>query len=285
LKNLLVTIQAYAFRAGRGLIHGVEVRVLDAVLNVLVSILISFRVLHHTGARSGLQLISTLSTSVVHLVTLEALFVINYSFVDDWVFQVTTELWGDLRQVGLGVHQEATDGARTGAHLGPGALRGGGGSRRSSSLLVVGMMGLLLGAVGGGRLTLLWGILPAVGCEPSRVALLLCSFLHLVSSRNERSLVEPVCGKHGRREQPLQGRLESLMQKVDLLFVIHDGCGLADSVVELAMVKQVRAGVHAKLLVNVVELQLRVGNVVGIVKAKVEVLLEAGPKALPAVCG
>jgi hypothetical protein len=207
------------------------VRILDTVLDVLVSILISFRVLHCTDAGSCLWLISALSVSVVHLATLEAMLVIDYSFVDDWVFQVTTELWGDLRQVGLGVHQ------------------------------------------------------CAVGCEPSRAALLLCSFLRLVSGRNEGSLVEPVRGEHGRQEQPLQGRLESLMQKVDLLFVIHDGSGLADSVVELAMVKQVRAGVHAKLLANVVELRLRAGNVVGIIKAKVEVLLEARPKALPAVCG
>jgi hypothetical protein len=231
LKNLLITIQAYAFRAGRGLIHGFKVHVLDTVLNVLVSVLIGFRVLHCTDAGSCLWLISALSVSVVHLATLEAMLVIDYSFVDDWVFQVTTELWGDLRQVGLGVRQ------------------------------------------------------CAVGCKPSRAALLLCSFLRLVSGRNEGSLVEPVRGEHGRQEQPLQGRLESLMQKVDLLFVIHDGSGLADSVVELAMVKQVRAGVHAKLLANVVELRLRAGNVVGIIKAKVEVLLEARPKALPAVCG
>jgi late competence protein required for DNA uptake (superfamily II DNA/RNA helicase) len=76
------------------------------------------------------------------------------------------------------------------------------------------------------------------------------------------------------------------MQKVDLLFIIHEGSGLVDSVVELAnVVKQVCAGAHAKLLVNVVELGLRAGDAVGIIKAKVEVLLEARPKALPAVGG
>jgi hypothetical protein len=108
----------------------------------------------------------------------------------------------------------------------------------------------------------------------------------LVSGRNERSLVELVRGEHGRQEQPLQGRLKSLMQKVDLLFVIHDGSSLADSVVELAnVVKQVHTGAYAKLLANVVELGLRVGEAVGIIKVKVEVLLEARPKALPAVCG
>jgi hypothetical protein len=100
LKNLLITIQAYAFRVVRSLIHRVEVCILDAVLDVLVSILISFRVLHCTDAGSCLRLISALSASVVHLATLEATLVVDYSFVDDWVFQVTTELWGDLRQVG-----------------------------------------------------------------------------------------------------------------------------------------------------------------------------------------
>jgi hypothetical protein len=184
LKNLLITIQAYAFRAVRSLVHGVWVRVLDAVFDVLVSILISFRVLHCTDVGSCLRLISALSVSVVHLATLEAMLVIDYSFVNNWVFQVTTELWGDLRQVGLGVRQEATDRVRTGAHLGPGPLRGRGGSRRASGLRTIGMMGLLLGTVGGGRLTLLWGILPAVGCEPSGATLLFCSFLCLVSSRN-----------------------------------------------------------------------------------------------------